>query len=927
MRKPEPRTALSADAPDGLFALAIDDARLAELTALHAAAAEPRPVFRVALAWHLRQRETRRSVALLDEVQTALETASPQWLQRADLVRAEAAWLSADLDAARALLTPLLEPVAGGAIGCDACSLMACVAHDRGDLPASMAWIEQARSRARHGGDAQRLAVAEGMQAFWTVTADPAQAQARWGDLMAKRSADPDPLVALWSALFRGLLHGRRSEFVEAIAQFATAAELASSVGHLRRAIAACANVSAGYTNLNDHSTALHWSHRALDLARLNEWPLSVGMCLSELTLSFRRLNRMTEARQAVDEALAVLRPLKGSGTLMAVMLHAANQTLAEGDVARALAEFEAICRQGSPAEPPVLGGAHLGRAKALLQMGRTAAAAEAAQLAVTHARASRYKGSQFLALAQLGEVQARRDEPPPPGHTSAALTTFDQALELAGSISGFAVPPSLWDSIATERARCGDLGGAYGAACQARQARERSDGVAAAKRAAAMAARLETERARNERERLRAQAEQARNQAEWLQATHGMLEQLGRIGQEITSQLDIDRVFGGIYQHLQALLEAPHLSIWLTDPDTRSLHRVFGMQGDRRLHRRSVSIDAPASDVARCLRDGAEVVREAADDPSEVHVAPGTARPLTSLCGPLRVRDRVLGVISIRSTTAMAYGERERLIFGALCAFGAIALDNAAVYRQIDAARVHLLQAGAREREAREQALLATRLKSEFLAGVSHALRRPVEQLRESLASVQVDGPGPSSEIDRQRLQLALIRSSDVNRLARDLLDLARLESGSVLPVLESFSMRELCHDVLQKRAQLAVERGSQVAARFSPGHHLVVADIGMIEKVLTTLIDVAIRHGEVGHEIVLRLQPERGRLLVSLAYRGIPPEGLPVRETGGAPDDGVPWGLSMARQMLRLHHGDLHFRFDPTAGSRFAFELPGET
>ena len=87
----------------------------------------------------------------------------------------------------------------------------------------------------------------------------------------------------------------------------------------------------------------------------------------------------------------------------MAVLLHAANQALVEGDAARALAEFDAICRQGSPAEPPVMGGAHLGRAKALLQMGRTAAATEAAQSAVEHARAGNHKGSQFLALALLG--------------------------------------------------------------------------------------------------------------------------------------------------------------------------------------------------------------------------------------------------------------------------------------------------------------------------------------------------------------------------------------------------------------------------------------------------------------------------------------------------------------------------------------------
>jgi diguanylate cyclase (GGDEF)-like protein len=58
----------------------------------------------------------------------------------------------------------------------------------------------------------------------------------------------------------------------------------------------------------------------------------------------------------------------------------------------------------------------------------------------------------------------------------------------------------------------------------------------------------------------------------------------------------------------------------------------------------------------------------------------------LTLLFAPLRIGERVMGVMTVQSLKPQAYGERERLIFRTLCAYGAIALDNADAYRQVAA-------------------------------------------------------------------------------------------------------------------------------------------------------------------------------------------------------------------------------------------------
>jgi diguanylate cyclase (GGDEF)-like protein len=114
----------------------------------------------------------------------------------------------------------------------------------------------------------------------------------------------------------------------------------------------------------------------------------------------------------------------------------------------------------------------------------------------------------------------------------------------------------------------------------------------------------------------------------------------------------------------------------------------AFGAESGRRLPVRSVAMDNPTSKLARCARERQELVLELApeyDDPNRI---PGTVATLSLLYAPLLVGERLLGVMTIQSPQAQAYGARERSIFRALCAYGAIALDNAAAYASAEAAQ-----------------------------------------------------------------------------------------------------------------------------------------------------------------------------------------------------------------------------------------------
>ncbi|RTF49715.1 two-component sensor histidine kinase, partial [Serratia marcescens] len=222
-------------------------------------------------------------------------------------------------------------------------------------------------------------------------------------------------------------------------------------------------------------------------------------------------------------------------------------------------------------------------------------------------------------------------------------------------------------------------------------------------------------------------------------------------------------------------------------------------------------------------------------------------------------------------------------------------------------------------------------RLRREFIANVSHDLRTPLTSLHGYLETLSVKAATLSDADRRRYLEIALAQSRKVGKLAQELFELARLEYGVVKPQKEPFSLSELLQDVFQKFELAAEARNQRLHADIAPGVPPVFADLSMIERVLTNLLDNAIRHTPPGGDIGVRLWRQEDRVMVQVSDSG---PGIPqtlradlfVRPSvlSGARRPAGGLGLMIVRRILQLHDSDIQLIEQPQSGACFRFAIP---
>ena len=220
-----------------------------------------------------------------------------------------------------------------------------------------------------------------------------------------------------------------------------------------------------------------------------------------------------------------------------------------------------------------------------------------------------------------------------------------------------------------------------------------------------------------------------------------------------------------------------------------------------------------------------------------------------------------------------------------------------------------------------------------EFLANVSHELKTPVASIQ-ALAEALTDGVAAKPEQQRRYLDTIVDESRHIDRLIRDLLDLAQLEAGELSVVPEPLDLAAFLEAETTKYHHLLAPGDLSLRLDIAPGAPPVRADRGRLAQIMANLVSNAVRHSPPGGVIDIAVRPAGGRTAVTVSDRGpgIPPEDQPhiwdrfyrVDKARSRSHGGTGLGLAITKRLIQAMGGDITVRSTPGGGAAFTFTLP---
>ena len=231
-----------------------------------------------------------------------------------------------------------------------------------------------------------------------------------------------------------------------------------------------------------------------------------------------------------------------------------------------------------------------------------------------------------------------------------------------------------------------------------------------------------------------------------------------------------------------------------------------------------------------------------------------------------------------------------------------------------------------------------AQRSQRDFVANVSHELKTPLTSIR-GFAQAIMDGTANDEASIRRAATVIHDEADRLSRMVRELLDLARLESGQVAMRWNRLDLAALVSTCADRFVPTAESKGVRLEVDL-PEPTYVVGDGDRLMQVMTNLVDNALKHTDAGGRVSLSLEVEGEDAPVTIVVadtgRGIPKEDLPriferfyqvdkSRSRRAASDrSGVGLGLAIVREIVRAHGGHVEVESVVGLGTRFTVTLP---
>jgi signal transduction histidine kinase len=241
----------------------------------------------------------------------------------------------------------------------------------------------------------------------------------------------------------------------------------------------------------------------------------------------------------------------------------------------------------------------------------------------------------------------------------------------------------------------------------------------------------------------------------------------------------------------------------------------------------------------------------------------------------------------------------------------------------------VLILAAAVQLRRERE----LTRLREDFVAGVSHEFRTPLAQIRLFAETLRLGRVRNQAERDRS-LEIIEQETRRLNHLVENLLYVSRIARGVPTVSPEVRDVATELREAVEGFGPLAVARHARVEFQ-GPARLQGRADGDALRQIVLNLLDNAVKYGPAGQTVTVHLERRDGHLRLAVDDQG---PGVPVPDRRrifqrffrlerdrDANTAGTGIGLALVQELAAQHGGRVWVETAPAGGARFIVEWPG--
>ena len=247
---------------------------------------------------------------------------------------------------------------------------------------------------------------------------------------------------------------------------------------------------------------------------------------------------------------------------------------------------------------------------------------------------------------------------------------------------------------------------------------------------------------------------------------------------------------------------------------------------------------------------------------------------------------------------------------------------------------RIRLEEATAQLQASNEKLKTLDELKTQFFANVNHELRTPLTLMLAPLGPLLESQMGKITTKQKETITTIRQNGFKLLKLINNLLDLTKLEEGQMRLKIKTVDLVEYVSPLLSSVKPLADRKKITLYFQHPSSEMPLTIDPEQFEKVVLNLLSNALKFTPEGGRITVYLEdgPKSVILTVEDTWIGIPENMLEsifdrfsqVDGSPSRPHEGTGIGLSLAREIVRIHGGRIHAESEIKHGSRFVVEIP---